>query len=338
MGERGIMVRPPSQPPGQIVIENFYENGAIMPPFFVKPAGNISVILTFTNQVTEDTIPQPLVVNLGGTLKVNLPPFFTGPAGPPIVSGNPVTVTGATVGTGYNSTIQNQNFSTNFVNVLGVGKMGYAMALPSAPAAVVSAGGSIAVGTYIYALAAIDINGNLTTLGTGTSVTTTTGNQTVTITTPAVPPSGAVNYALYRNGIFLKDQFGSCNPVLGSFTGAGPGLTFVDSSGGGPCGQSQPNTNLGMAQGVSSLGINGTAFNLLGGGFNSVISGTFTANRTVTLPDSNAVLIGSSLFAGLGTPANGTFTYCSDCTVANPCAGSGTGALAKRLNGVWVCN
>jgi hypothetical protein len=44
------------------------------------------------------------------------------------------------------------------------------------------------------------------------------------------------------------------------------------------------------------------------------------------------------LFAGLGTPANGTFTYCSDCTIANPCAGSGTGALAKRLNGAWVCN
>lgn len=32
------------------------------------------------------------------------------------------------------------------------------------------------------------------------------------------------------------------------------------------------------------------------------------------------------------------FDYCSDCTVASPCAGSGTGALAKRLNGAWVCN
>lgn len=42
--------------------------------------------------------------------------------------------------------------------------------------------------------------------------------------------------------------------------------------------------------------------------------------------------------ANLGTPANGTFCYCSDCTIANPCAAAGTGALAKRLNGVWVCN
>ena len=42
--------------------------------------------------------------------------------------------------------------------------------------------------------------------------------------------------------------------------------------------------------------------------------------------------------ANLGAPPNGTFAYCSDCTIANPCAGGGTGALAKRLNGVWVCN
>src|SRR5262245_19720744 len=31
------------------------------------------------------------------------------------------------------------------------------------------------------------------------------------------------------------------------------------------------------------------------------------------------------VFANLGTPANGTFAYCSDCTIANPCAGAGTG-------------
>jgi hypothetical protein len=43
-------------------------------------------------------------------------------------------------------------------------------------------------------------------------------------------------------------------------------------------------------------------------------------------------------FSSLGAPPNGTFTFCPDCTIANPCAGGGTGALAKRLNGVWVCN
>lgn len=54
--------------------------------------------------------------------------------------------------------------------------------------------------------------------------------------------------------------------------------------------------------------------------------------------NSTGLLIGGTTQAALGTPANGTVIYCSDCTIANPCAGAGTGALAKRLNGVWVCN
>jgi hypothetical protein len=43
-------------------------------------------------------------------------------------------------------------------------------------------------------------------------------------------------------------------------------------------------------------------------------------------------------FANLGTPPNGTVTYCSDCVIANPCRSGGSGAIAKRLNGSWVCN
>lgn len=35
---------------------------------------------------------------------------------------------------------------------------------------------------------------------------------------------------------------------------------------------------------------------------------------------------------------NGVMVYCVDCTIASPCADRGTGAIAKRLNGVWVCN
>jgi hypothetical protein len=38
------------------------------------------------------------------------------------------------------------------------------------------------------------------------------------------------------------------------------------------------------------------------------------------------------------TSQNGTLIYCNDCQVTNPCTGSGTGALAKRLHGQWVCN
>jgi hypothetical protein len=45
-----------------------------------------------------------------------------------------------------------------------------------------------------------------------------------------------------------------------------------------------------------------------------------------------------NVFADLGAAENGSITYCADCTIASPCAGAGTGAIAKRLNGVWVCN
>jgi hypothetical protein len=52
----------------------------------------------------------------------------------------------------------------------------------------------------------------------------------------------------------------------------------------------------------------------------------------------NPLSFNATLFAALVSAPNGTVLYCSDCTIANPCAGGGTGALAKRLNGVWVCN
>lgn len=45
--------------------------------------------------------------------------------------------------------------------------------------------------------------------------------------------------------------------------------------------------------------------------------------------------LSSVTFANLGTPANGTITYCSDCTAANPTAGSGPGAVVRRENGAW---
>lgn len=44
--------------------------------------------------------------------------------------------------------------------------------------------------------------------------------------------------------------------------------------------------------------------------------------------------------ATLPTPVNGDggMVFCSDCTIASPCASGGNGAIAKRLNGAWVCN
>lgn len=76
---------------------------------------------------------------------------------------------------------------------------------------------------------------------------------------------------------------------------------------------------------VSFLGVNGT----------TVIGKFDHANDSVDLIHADLT---ATLFANLGTPSNGRVLYCSDCTITNPCAGGGTGAIAKRLNGVWVCN
>lgn len=45
-------------------------------------------------------------------------------------------------------------------------------------------------------------------------------------------------------------------------------------------------------------------------------------------------------FASLaGAPGpDGTVYYCTDCAINAVCAGAGTGAFAKRLNGAWKCN
>lgn len=49
----------------------------------------------------------------------------------------------------------------------------------------------------------------------------------------------------------------------------------------------------------------------------------------------------SVAFAVLGSPSNAQQVYCSDCTVTSAvndtCAGSGSGAFAERINGVWSC-
>jgi hypothetical protein len=75
------------------------------------------------------------------------------------------------------------------------------------------------------------------------------------------------------------------------------------------CGPSTPNLPGGGPAGISGINVWGQSFQ-------------FSPNT----------------FSTLGTPRNGTLLYCPDCTAANPCASGGTGAFAKRLNGVWVCN
>ena len=66
--------------------------------------------------------------------------------------------------------------------------------------------------------------------------------------------------------------------------------------------------------------------------------GTENVNVGGTLKMTKGILLASKMNAQLGAEGNGTLFYCSDCTIANPCAGGGTGALAKKIAGAWVCN
>jgi len=63
-----------------------------------------------------------------------------------------------------------------------------------------------------------------------------------------------------------------------------------------------------------------------------------TQGGTVAINYNGSVTYGSVAYSGLGAPSNGTVVYCSDCQKATPCSGSGSGALAKRVNGSWDCD
>ena len=65
---------------------------------------------------------------------------------------------------------------------------------------------------------------------------------------------------------------------------------------------------------------------------------TVSSTSSLAAATANSLAFNGVLFAALGTPNNGTVEYCTNCTIANPCAGGGTGAIAKRLNSQWICN
>jgi hypothetical protein len=68
-------------------------------------------------------------------------------------------------------------------------------------------------------------------------------------------------------------------------------------------------------------------------------TGVFIGATSVPVYVEAGLALGTFAFATLpGSQQAGTILYCSDCTIASPCAGGGSGAIAKRLNGAWVCN
>lgn len=91
---------------------------------------------------------------------------------------------------------------------------------------------------------------------------------------------------------------------------------------------------------------NGTASTTVDNSLTNVVDSTaptshlqFNVGATAVNMNSDGTITFTGIaFASLPSSANGSLAYCSNCTVANPCASGGTGAIAKRLNGSWVCN
>jgi hypothetical protein len=138
------------------------------------------------------------------------------------------------------------------------------------------------MGGHTYTITAVDANGNQTTVSTGASITTTTGNQTVTITPPTLP-AGAVGYEVYRD--LSKVSYGGAG--CAAFTaGTAP---FVDTSG-SVCGNPGPQSNTAGTSTLTQTGISAPQLKLVGSGFVDTVSGNFTANRTHTLPDVTGIV------------------------------------------------
>ncbi len=177
------------------------------------------------------------------------------------------------LGTGMASDV----FANGTVAVSGAsGQFLYSMAVPVAPRLTLSAGGAVPVGTHSYVIAAIDANGNSTTVSAPTAIATSGGSQTVTIT-PTLP-SGAIGYAVYRDGAKVDYDGAGC---LAFTTGSTP---FVDTSG-TVCGNTFPGSNAAGTSSMNQAGVSAPQIKMIGGGFVDTIAGSFSGNRTQTLPD-----------------------------------------------------
>jgi len=222
----------PNQTGSLIKANNVYCQACYMPIFSIEgfPVGG-GPTRVFVGGVTRDTFPgpyipvvadisgQPMTVSISGAVPAQ-GVLVTGSFIPAIGQGAQVSVTS------YNSSNSStsQNLSSakldtiyvvndgtfgqgSFIGVeaykrsIQVGP-GFSLftttVLFPAPTCPVSAGGSVPVGTFTYSYSPIYANGSEGQSSYVCSATTTTGNQTVTVSWSAVP--GAVQYQIARNG------------------------------------------------------------------------------------------------------------------------------------------
>lgn len=279
----------------------------------------------------------------------------------PTVNTSSVYVYGSGPGTLENNTTGTQNvaFGTNALRLNQTGTHNVAFGAYTLEANV-SNSGNAAFGTNALKVATADYN---TAFGTQALALNTTGasNTVMGYNAASKITEGSNNVVLGVNGLANAAQTTSGVVVIGTtaaYSATGDNNIVLGKEAGYRSGAVQDpgnalttganNTFLGYRSGLGSATQRSNATAV---GAEAYVD----ASNTVALGDENVtdVLMGSAkqanvgattvtleaiLFAALGTPGNGAFKFCSDCTIASPCAAGGSGALAKRLNGAWVCN
>jgi hypothetical protein len=296
----------PGATPGDYNINGVLTENTYTPFLSIRPGLDLAARFYLTDIITADQSTGPgtpmvqtsgnrinTISISGGALYPNQPVLITDQTSPGLLI-TKMHIATTNYGNGTNPHFAfNDSFTEvtgqpiNFVNggralasIVGVGA-------PSG--CVVSAGGAVPIGPATYVLTAIDALGNESISGAGVSVTTTTGNQTVTCNVPTLP-SGAIGYSIYRNtgGSFTRAGIAPCtNGVPQVRTG-----TFVDNAA-SPCGASLPNFNGAGSSILSSSGL--ATFQ------NQTVSPTgfiatqtapsLTAARTQTIPDASGTYI-----------------------------------------------
>lgn len=258
------------------------------------------------------------------------------------LSGNASTTTGNLVqnaiiydacGYGANRDYSSGPFFPNQnVTVNNTGGLGYAISTPGAPTVAISGASGPAANTYTYKVMANDAQGNYSLMGPASAPITVNGSQGVLVTFPAAV-AGQVTTTVCRaaGGGFVCAAFPNGVQVGSNVVGT----TFLDNGSFFPS-QSTPSVSTGFQAGLGSAGISTNALIFTGGGFKSTITGSFTANRTLTLTDTSGTI-------GI---LSGAFTN-SHCLQANvvggnifsiidsgaTCGGGGGGATFQ-VNGV----
>ena len=236
-----------------------------------------------------------------------------------------------------------------------------------------SYGESTAVGSFALELSSSGFEN--TAIGLNASHNLTTGFDNVAVGNFALynSTSGTGNVAIGYDaggGVLTAskgDYRGGGNTYLGAGTGGVSSTTVLTGSSAigylatvgcsdcmalGPPSSGGASVNVGIGIATPSAAIHVINNNSLAvpNGNVAIFSTSTVSGVGVSISTNSMITLYGVPFSSLQSQSNGTIAYCSDCTVTTPatcttnllascvCAGSGSGAFAKRLNGTWYCN